>query len=107
MNLAEATQLIESKATNNSDRDIVARMKGWIADGTNIFELQKEIEKKKETASEAVATIWSTFNSEQLRWVDGMSMNERLFVLSLFPRWDSKKTEEERLLLYHKVNGNP
>ncbi len=107
MNLAETTQLIESKASNDSDRDIAKRMKDWLTDGTNIFELQKEIEDKKESASETVIGIWNSFNSEELRWVNGMTMNERLFALSLFPRWDSKKTEEERLLLYHKVNGNP
>lgn len=34
-------------------------------------------------------------------------MNERLYCFSLFPRWDSTRTEAERKAIYAKLLANP
>ena len=34
-------------------------------------------------------------------------MNERLYFFSLFPRWESIHTEEERKTIYAKLLANP
>jgi len=86
----------------------------WKDDGINATELENVVEHYLGSARIASATeheniysLWSQFRDVAIRGIGGMTMNERLYCFSLFPRWDSAQTDEERKAIYAKLLANP
>jgi hypothetical protein len=56
---------------------------------------------------EKIYSLWSQFRDDAIHGIGGMTMNERPYCFSLFSRWDSTKTNEDRKTIYAKLLANP
>ncbi len=91
-----------------------ALLSTWKDDKRDAKELESTVERfigntwiDNETEHEEIYRLWSQFRDDAIRGIGGMTMNERLYCFSLFPRWDSAHTEEERKAIYAKLLANP
>jgi hypothetical protein len=60
---------------------------------------------KDANASNAFHRNWTQFKAKEIDCIDGMTMNERLFVFGLLDLWDNAN-EEGRKVLRAKVKAN-
>ncbi|MEM9997589.1 MAG: hypothetical protein AAF809_07795 [Bacteroidota bacterium] len=63
------------------------------------------VEIKSETERERAFVAWSRFREEVIDRIGGMTMNERLYRLGLFERFDSD--ESARSIIYQKLLACP
>ena len=86
----------------------------WKSDKSTATELEQDVERyigntwiSSTAEHEIIYSLWSQFRSDAIHGIGGMTMNERLYFFSLFPRWESIHTEEERKTIYAKLLANP
>lgn len=86
----------------------------WKDDESNAAELERDIERyigntwvASTAEHEKIYSLWSQFRNDAIHGIEGMTMNERLYCFSLFPRWDSAHTEKGRKAIYAKLLANP
>lgn len=91
--------------------DLLSR---WKDDQSNVQELECAVERyigKTWIASTAehnnVHDLWSRFRDNAIRGIGGMSMNERLYCFSLFPRWNGSQSDDERNTICARLLANP
>ena len=87
--------LLEWKATDATVNDLVADVERYI--GTTWIANTAE--------HDEVYGMWSGFKENVIAWIGGMTMNERLYHLSLFDRFD--ESEPDRPILYRKLLAEP
>ena len=91
-------------------KQLLRILEQWKKNDQPISTLQTSVNKflaLNENVSETIQSTWKRFESESILFVDGMTMNERLFVFNLFNRWDRCKTMDHKLKLYAKVHAHP
>ena len=106
----EIRAVYDEKRIDNLARYIEA----WKSDNSTAQELEMLVERffgniwipKDDEHSKAYA-LWSSFRDEAIHGIDGMTMNERLYFFGLFDRFDSCKSEAEKLVIYSKVHARP
>jgi phosphoribosylformylglycinamidine (FGAM) synthase PurS component len=93
---------------------LAALLSSWKDDETDAQELETTVERfigntwiDSKTEHEKIYSLWSQFRDDAMHGIGGMTMNERLYCFSLFPRWDRAHTEEERKAIYAKLLANP
>lgn len=86
----------------------------WKDDKSTTTELERDVERyigntwiASTAEHEKIYSLWSQFRDDAIHGIRGMTMNERLYCFSLFPRWDNVHTEEERKAIYAKLLANP
>lgn len=86
----------------------------WKDDSSDAKELESTVERYigntwiADTAEhEKIYSLWSQFRDDAIHGIGGMTMNERLYCFSLFPRWEGTKTDEDRKAIYAKLLANP
>lgn len=89
-------------------------LSAWKDDSSDVKELEGTVERyigntwiADTTKHEKIYSLWSQFRDDAMHGIGGMTMNERLYCFSLFPRWDSTKTDEGRKTIYAKLLANP
>ena len=87
--------LLDWKATDATVTDLVAAVERYV--GTTWIASEAEHEK--------VYGAWSEFRDGVIGRIDGMTMNERLYHLSLFDRFD--ESEQDRPIVYQKLLATP
>lgn len=114
MDLDQLATAIAQTSNGPAAMQLSALLSDWKTDGTNVKELEGTVERFISSlgASPAVehakaADLWTQFRDETISRIGGMTMNERLYSFSLFPRWDGATTDEERKTIYAKLLANP
>jgi hypothetical protein len=86
----------------------------WKDDKRDAKELETAVERfigntwiESKTEQEEIYSLWSQFRDSAIHGIGGMTMNERLYWFSLFPRWDRAHTDEERKAIYVKLLATP
>lgn len=86
----------------------------WKDDKSTATELERVFERyigntwiASAAEHERIYSLWSQFRDDAIHGIEGMTMNERLYRFSLFPRWDNVRTDEERKTIYAKLLANP
>lgn len=86
----------------------------WKEDKSTATELERDVERyigntwiASPAEHENIYRLWSQFRNDAIHGIMGMTMNERLYCFSLFPRWDNVHTEEERKAIYAKLLAKP
>jgi hypothetical protein len=86
----------------------------WKDDWSNVKELESTVERcigntwiANTAEHKEIYSLWSQFRDDAIHGIGGMAMNERLYCFSLFPRWDSAQTDEDRKTIYAKLLANP
>tara|TARA_R110002124_G_C8951432_1_gene513349 strand:+ start:655 stop:999 length:345 start_codon:yes stop_codon:yes gene_type:complete len=114
MNLDELAQTFRSIPNEKLLKDLAQYIEAWKADDRTASELETMVERffgnswlsSDENHSKAYG-LWEAFRNEAIRGIGGMTMNERLYLFSLFERYDACSTEEERLVVYSKLHAKP
>lgn len=100
-----------------SDDEVVARLRRhlfeWKQDDTNVVELADLVERffgnswiEKEETHNHLYRLWSNFKKEVIDSIGGMTMNERLYLLGLFQRFESSQSEAAKKVIYAKLCAN-
>ncbi|MBT8123558.1 MAG: hypothetical protein KJO81_01895 [Gammaproteobacteria bacterium] len=108
-------EYIEEARKYSSD-EVVARLvshlSNWKSDNASVIELADTIEKffgnswiTSEEAHSHLYKLWSSFKSEAITDIGGMTMNERLYWFGLFERFESA-SELEQQIIYAKLCAN-
>ena len=102
---------IENLRTEDSLQDILCILKEWKNNDKTVHELEKTIEKfidsfwPKENERELlkIMKLLYDFKKDNIKNIGGMTMNERLYLFSLFDRFDSCRNEKEKEIIYKKL----
>lgn len=114
MNLDEFTRSLRSASKEKYLQELAEYIDEWKHDDRNVADLEKTIERffgyiwlfSEEDYSKAYE-IWTSFRSEVVEKIDGMTMNERLFSFCLLELFDTCNTNEDRQAVYEKVHAIP
>lgn len=114
MTLDELAREIRAVSDETLIQDLASYIERWKNDDTNAEALERMVERffgnvwipSAEDHSKAYH-IWASFRDDVIRNIGGMTMNERLYAFGLFERYDSCKTETEKLVVYDKVHARP
>lgn len=114
MTLDELANKIRSVSGEKLIQDLVKYIEEWKGDGRNAEELETMVERffgnvwmpEEEDHSKAY-NFWSSFRDDAVHGIGGMTMNERLYTFGLFERFESCKSEEEKLVVYEKLHAKP
>ena len=86
----------------------------WKNDESNVKELEIQVARYIGNACiidtaehEKIYRLWSQFLGDAMHEIGGMTMNERLYCFSLFPRFENATTDQERKSIYAKLLGMP
>ena len=110
MNLDELVAAIKQTSNDPVALKFAGLFSAWKDDEMDAKELEAVVERfigntwiDSETEHEKIYGLWSKFRDDAIHGIGGMTINERLFFFSLFPRWDSSPTEEKRQTIYTKL----
>jgi hypothetical protein len=114
MDLDELVTAIRQTSSDAVALKLAALLLSWKDDVRDAKELETTVERfigttwiDSKTEHEKIYSLWSQFRDDAIHGIGGMTMNERLCLFSLFPRWDSAHTEEEQKAIYAKLLANP
>jgi hypothetical protein len=114
MNLDELVSAIKQTSSDSVALKLATLLSSWKDDERDANELETTVERfigntwiDSKTEHEKIYSLWFQFRDDAMHGIGGMTMNERLYCFSLFPRWDSAHTEEERKAIYAKLLANP
>lgn len=114
MDLDELSHAFRSIPDENILSDLAQSIEAWKADDQTANELETMVERffgntwlsSDETHSIAYG-LWEAFRNDAIRGIGGMTVNERLYIFSLFERFDACNSEEEKLVVYSKLHAKP
>jgi len=114
LNLDELAQALRSVSDEKLLCDLARELEAWKTDDRDVKDLETRVERSfgntwvpcEEDHSRAYA-CWKAFRDDVIRGIGGMTMNERLYLFSLFERFDSSETEEDRRVVYSKLLAKP
>lgn len=104
--LVEQLSLIQSSQA----RDLVKILNSWTLNNETIASLHRTVESylnRQESSQLEARKSWDIFVVDSIRTVDGMTMNERLFVFGLMKRWDRTLFKVSKHKIYAKVHAKP
>jgi hypothetical protein len=114
MNLDELVYAIKQTSSDSVALKLATLLSSWKDDERDANELETTIERflgnawiDSKTEHEKIYGLWSQFRDDAMHGIGSMTMNERLYCFSLFPRWDGAHTEEEQKAIYAKLLANP
>ena len=114
MDLNELVTAIRRTSSDPAALKLAALFSYWKDDGVDAKELETTVERligntwiDCKIEHKRIYGLWSQFRDDAIHGIGGMTMNERLYFFSLFSRWDSAHTEEERKVIYAKLLANP
>tara|TARA_R110002072_G_C7926568_1_gene531386 strand:- start:1598 stop:1945 length:348 start_codon:yes stop_codon:yes gene_type:complete len=104
---------IQSVSDDPVIQKLVMELTNWKKGDENVKQLESTIERfigttwiKEDEHHEQVYQLWSAFRDENIRLIQGMTMNERLFSFGLFERYDDCRTKLEKDVIYKKLLGS-
>ncbi|MGE4294506.1 MAG: hypothetical protein AB7E49_02255 [Campylobacterales bacterium] len=114
MTLDELANKIRSVSEEKLIQDLAKYIEEWKSDDRNAEQLESMVERffgnawipEEEDHSKAYS-FWSSFRDDVVHGIGGMTMNERLYSFSLFDRFDSCESEEEKRVVYEKLHAKP
>ena len=112
MNIDELIAKIEPLAKDNNAEDILFILKDFKSNEKTVSELEHTIENfidlnwPKESNGIEIFKYLNEFKNTSIKNIGGMTMNERLFLFSLFDRFDSCKSDKNREIIYKKLLAN-
>ncbi|MEO8298739.1 MAG: hypothetical protein ABI574_13130 [Burkholderiales bacterium] len=114
MDLDELITAIRQTSSDPVASKLAALLSIWKDDGSDTKELETTVERfigntwiDSKTEHKTIYSLWSQFRDEEIHGIGGMTMNERLYCFSLFPRWDSAHADNEKEAIYAKLLANP
>ena len=114
MNLDELAQAFRNISNEKLLDDLAQYIEGWKSDNQNANELKAMVEKffdntglPNEEDHQKAYSLWEAFMNDAIEGIGGMTMNERLYLFSLFERFDASSTEEEKQVVYSKLLAKP
>ncbi|WP_150050503.1 hypothetical protein [Methylomonas rhizoryzae] len=114
MTLDELANELCAVSDEKAVRDLAKYIEEWKGDDRNAEVLENMVERffgnvwiSKEAEHSKAYRLWSSFRDDAIHGIGGMTMNERLYAFGLFERFDSCKSEAERLEVYGKVHAKP
>ena len=114
MDLDALAQSIRQTSSDPIALNISDFLVSWKDDKATVTELEQRIEihldkilAKNAEEHGKIYSLWSEFRGEAIYGIRGMTMNERLYCFSLFPRWENTATDEEQKAIYAKLLANP
>jgi len=114
MTLDELANELRAVSDEKEVRGLAKYLEEWKHDNRNAEALEEMVERffvnvwipEEEEHSKAYR-LWSAFRDDAIHGIGGMTLNERLYAFGLFERFDSCKSEGERLVVYGKVRAEP
>ncbi|MEP4547943.1 MAG: hypothetical protein ABJ000_17305 [Saccharospirillum sp.] len=114
MTIDELANEIRAVSDEQLIQDLARYMEEWKEDDRNAEALKTMVDRflgnvwiPEEKDHSKAYHLWSSFRDDAIHGIGGMSMNERLYVFSLFERFDSCESEEETLMIYEKLHAKP
>jgi hypothetical protein len=114
MDLDELVTAIRQTASDPVAFKLATLLSTWKDDERDAKELETTVERfigntwiDSKIEHENTCSLWTQFRDGVMHGIEGMTMNERLYHFSLFPRWESAHTEEERKAIYAKLLATP
>ena len=112
MNYDEYIDEVRKYSSDEVVARLVSHLSHWKSDDTNVVELAGSIERffgstwiTSDETHRHLYKVWSSFESEAISGIRGMTMNERLYRFGLFDSFDSA-TKEEQQAIYAKLCAN-
>jgi hypothetical protein len=109
--LVNAIRQISSESVVLNLSDLLV---SWKDSTSTATELEEDVERyigntwlDSTIEHEKIYSLWTQFRDVAIHGIGGMTMNERLYFFSLFPRWENAHTEEERKVIYAKLLAHP
>ncbi len=107
MTLDDVIRVLESlPQSGNGLQDLLSTLRQWKKDESNINALCVSLEQymlNEEVKNEDIHFVCSEFTREVVTRLHAMTVNERLFVMSLDERYYSSTSSRERDLIYAKL----
>ena len=113
MDLDELASAIKQASSDPVASKLSRLLSAWKDDQSDVKELENTVERylgntwiAKPAEHEEIYSLWSRFRDDAMHAIQGRTMNERLYYFSLFPRWDSAQSDEDRKKIYAKLLAN-
>ena len=113
MILDELIEDIKKVSNEKVVQDIAQYINNWKNDNRDIMAFDRDVEKylgniwiDNTDDFGKIYKMWTEFKKDIIININGMTVNERLYVLGLFERFDSCKNEDEQNIIYEKINAN-
>ena len=110
MMIHDLVPLLQSSAQSKSRRFLLRTIKQWTKNDEPVSTLQRQVNQhicELALPTDAFISAWQEFESNSIMYIAGMTMNERFYAFGLLKRWDTCKTETQKLALYRKVHASP
>lgn len=114
MNLDELATAMKQTSSDPVALKLSDLVSAWKNDDSDANELENAVERyigntwiANTAEHKEIYGLWSRFREDAIHGIGGMTMNERLYWFSLFPRWDHAQTGEDRKTIYAKLLANP
>jgi hypothetical protein len=109
MNYDEYIEEVRKYSNDEVVARLVSHLDKWKSDNANVVELADSIERffgnswitSEETHSN-LYRLWSSFKTQAISGIGGMTMNERLYWFGLFERFENA-SESEQKVIYEKL----
>ena len=106
---------LSMKEDDRSVAGLCAMLSLWIEDDDDVLMLRENIEHYiegtwpgQQDGRAFVEPLWIEFCESQIKLIQGMTMNERLFAFGLLDRFDRSQSDEKAVLtVYSKVLATP
>jgi len=112
MNLDELIENILNISNENAVKGLGLFIAGFKNDDRNINEWTNSVEKyfgniwiENEEDHNKIYKMWSDFKNNVIKNINGMTMNERLYLFGLMEKYDLCKNEKKREIIYKKLNA--
>ena len=114
MNLDELAQEFSNISSEKPLHDLVQWLENWKSGNESVRGLEEMVERffgnswlQSEADHSKAYGLWLEFKHDAIDRIDGMTMNERLFLFGLFERFDRSSTEEQKHAVYSKLLARP
>jgi hypothetical protein len=114
MNLDELARRIRAISDEAVVQGLADLVLDWKTDDSTAAELQDKVERylgnswvENDEDYRKLYGLWSLFREQVIAQIGGMTMNERLYWFGLLERFDASLSDEERRVIYRKLNGSP
>jgi hypothetical protein len=110
MNLDSFIKEFEAYEFEKEASVIKEHLAKWKKDNTDVYQLSSSTEKlfgnlwfQEDLSHQYLYSKWTEFQRFAINGIGGMTINERLYVFSLFERYESINEKSERAALYAKI----
>lgn len=110
MNLDELVKNIQKVSDEEIVQDLANYLINWKNNNSTTENLKYGVEKfisniwvEKTEEHNKIYKMWSTFRDDAIQKINGMTMNERLYIFGLIEKFDLYKDQEEQDIIYKKL----